>query len=111
MAKINSVEANMREKGKHREEFEPPNSGEQLPKLLTKGVGGAGDDGFDRGGSSTGSESGKDKPCKQRKLHASDMPWHNRKGEPTVSYNQSCAKTANLIQKFNKDIKSVKLYI
>jgi len=54
MAKINSVEANTRENGKRREEPEPPNSKEQLPKLLTEGVGGAGDDGSDGGGSSNG---------------------------------------------------------
>jgi len=39
------------------------------------------------------------------------MPWHNCKGEATVSENPSCAKSANLIRKFNQDIKSAKLYI
>jgi len=39
------------------------------------------------------------------------MPWYKRKGEPAVPGNPSCAKSANLIRKFCKDIKSAKLYI
>jgi len=39
------------------------------------------------------------------------MPWHSRKGEFTVPENPSCAKSASLIRKFSRDIKSTKLYV
>lgn len=70
-----------------------------------------GDGGSSDGGSSSSSESGDDEPRKKHKLRPSDMPWHNRPGETAISQNPSCAKSAALIQKFNRDLKSTKLYI
>jgi hypothetical protein len=67
--------------------------------------------GSNGGESSSSSESGEGEPRKRRKLQLSEMPWHGRPGVSEVSQNPSCVKTANIIRKFNRDLKSAKLYI
>jgi len=67
--------------------------------------------GLEGGDSSSVSDLENDEPQKHRKLQPKDMPWHNRRGEPSVSANPSCMKSANIIRRFCKDIKSAKLYI
>ena len=114
MAEISSIPETPRNKGKQRAE----------PRISTAGIGegglganvenegtGAFEGDVSVGGddsSSSGSES--DGPRKKRKLRQSDMPWSGRKGGfPTQ--NPSCIKTAELIRRFNRDLKSTKLYI
>ena len=63
------------------------------------------------GGSTQSSDSDDDEPRKKRKLHQSDMPWYGRRGNREVSTNPSCVKSAGLIRKLHRDLKSAKLFI
>lgn len=73
--------------------------------------GGGSSDGDASSSSSSGSESEDGKPArKSRKLHLSDMPWSKRKDVVTPR-NPSCVKSADLIRKFHRDLKSTKLFI
>lgn len=111
MAEINSVETRATDKGKRKADHEPLTARHQLSRLLADYLKPTRGEESDDGGSSSGSDSGDGESHKRRKLRSKDMPWYNREGEPAISTNPSCAKSANLIRKFNKDIKSAKLFI
>jgi len=111
MAKINSVETRAKDKGKRKADQEPLTARHQLSRVLAKDLEPARGEEFEDGGSSSGSDSGNGEPWRHRRLQPKDMPWFDREGETVVSTNPSYAKSANLIQNFNKDIKSAKLFI
>ena len=39
------------------------------------------------------------------------MPWHGQYGDSVESINPSCIKSADIIRKLHRDLKSTKLYI
>ena len=84
---------------------------EDLPRFVADEGRGPGDGGSSGGDSSSSSESGEGEPRRRKKLRLSDMPWHGKLGEQGVSQNPSCIKSANIIRKLNRDLKSAKLYI
>jgi hypothetical protein len=106
MAEIDAFGPPLRDLGKERANSGQVGPGEHSSKgnfaaNQTPGDGGSGSS------SESSSESGSEEPRKRRKLHPSDMPWHKRQGESTVSQNPSCAKSVALIRKFNP----IKLYV
>jgi hypothetical protein len=110
MAEISSVPETPRNKGKGRDVPGPSLSKAPGPSLGIEGDRDSGGDDSSGGGSSSSSESGDGEPRKRRKLHLSDMPWSKRKGG-AVPQNPSCVKSADLIRRFNRDLKSAKLFI
>ena len=60
---------------------------------------------------SADSDSGDERPHKQHKLQPSDMPWHRQRGEQPIMQNPSCVKSASIIRRLHKDLKSAKLYV
>ena len=114
MAEITSIPETPRNKGKGRAE---PRLKSNLANVGETGLVLEGDeskepddDRSDGGSSSSSSGSESDRPRKRKKLHQSDMPWSGRKAGFTQQH-PSCVKTAGLIRKFNRDLKSTKLYI
>jgi hypothetical protein len=118
MAEVDSVKSNPRDKGKGKSfsRAGPITAEDRLSRATGRVVAGEGpdpgpgDDGSSEPGSTT-SESGDEEPKKRRKLHASDMPWYQRQRFGESSQNPSCAKSAVIIRKFNRDLKSAKLFI
>ena len=110
IAEIDAVATNERNKGKGKE---GSNLGgvDQLSHFVAS-EGRRHDNGRsspDYSSSSSESDDGRDK--KRRKLRQSDMHCYGRRGNREESQNPSCIKSANIIKKFNRDIKSAKLFI
>ena len=110
MAEIGSIQETPRNKGKGPAHKRIVNVDARNPAIDSLGERGL--EGSESGGeeSSSSSDSEGEKPRKRRKLRQSDMPWSKRSGG-IIPQNPSCVKTSNLIRKFNRDIKSTKLYI
>jgi hypothetical protein len=108
LAEISSIQDSPRGKGKRKADSGPfifGGGGVGLSRREESGDGSSGGQ-----SSLSSSESGDDEPRKRRKLKQSDMPWSGRKAGSTPQ-NPSCVKSAGLIRKFNRDLKSTKLYI
>jgi hypothetical protein len=111
LAEVEAVQVAEREKGKGRQNPERRDGNRKPPRFtfadeqnhLEQDV--SGDE------SSLSSDFGEDEPRKRRKLRQSDMPWFGRPGDRDIVSNPSCVKSANLIRKPNRDIKSARLYI
>jgi hypothetical protein len=120
MAEVGSIQESPRARGKAKADGRPFVFGSHGSRLVEERGHGSGfvDEGdhepreeeSNGGGSSSSSGSDEDEPRKRRKLHQSDMPWSNRR-EEMVSQNPSCLKSASLIRKFYRDLKSTKLFI
>jgi hypothetical protein len=112
LAEIEAVETAARRKGKERSLRERTSKGERMVQTVAaKAKDNVGTPGPSEEESSPSSDEEEDEPKKRRKLRQSDMPWHGRYGESDEPINPNCVKSANLIRKLHKDLKSAKLYI
>jgi hypothetical protein len=113
MSEIEAVEnVDGKRKGKGRANGERTSKGERLVQARDVDGKNRRDGGPVEEESSSSSESGDEEPSnKRRKLQLSDMPWFGRHEEFEAPIHPSCVKTANLIRKLHRDLKSTKLYI
>ena len=110
LAEVDAIKTSQQGKGKRKAGPEPGGA-EQLAHFIAAERRGHDDGRSSPGYSSSLSESDDEGDRKRRKLRQSDMPWYGRHGAQGTSQNPSCAKSASIIRKFNRDIKSAKLYI
>src|SRR6202522_848739 len=110
IAEIDAVGTSERDKGKGKA---GPKVGSvnQLSHFVATESRRHGDGASSPGSSSSDSESDDERDRKRRKLRQSDMPWHGRRGIWKTTQNPSCIKSADIIRKFNRDIKLAKLFI
>src|ERR1700678_556754 len=110
ISEIDAVGTSERDKGKRKEGSRVGGTDQLSHYVATEGRR-RDDEGSNPDYTSSLSESDDERDRKRRKLRQSDMPWHGRRGIQETTHNPSCIKSADIIRKFNRDIKLAKLFI